>query len=587
MSHKKTHADNHTSHPKAGFTKDGLPKAGLTIVKSDDFRELRSRHGYFADKTAHLEHLLRSPCGPYLFTRPRRFGKSLFLSMVANFLDLSRDSSPLFEGLAISRNKELCQEWMNTCPVIELSLGAVEGPTASRAISQTVTAIRMCYSKHSYLLQSEKLSQIDKKYFNSIFDSSDPYVCDYSLNMLCMMLETHHGRKPVILLDEYDIPLRNAYNNNCFAEVRDFISPIYRSGFKDNKSLQFAILVGCTNMSKEDQLSGLNNLTCNDIDSINASDAFGFTESDVDNLLSMANLSNHKMEICEWYDGYRIGQNTHIYCPWDVLSHVEQLLKNPETPPQSYWVNSSNSQTEGNFIADIQEPFVENGIADLVSGKHVVASINSNLSHYNLHRKSNNIWSLLYFLGYLTKASDEYIKNNGILLSGNNHTLVIPNKSIHKTFMERLESWMDCYANKCDTKGLADAIKSFSSDEAESRLNDILLETISTYDYSEFMYHGLLCGLLKGPFGNNIVSNPQTGRGRADLVLRDGNVAHIIEVKRTAATDAKSLPKLAQAALEQIENREYPVSFKDCSHVACWGMAFACQSCKVVLKLLR
>ncbi len=581
MSHMKNQVQNHA-------TRDA--KKELKIVPGDNFQELRISHGYYVDKTAQLEKFLDTPSGSFLFTRPRRFGKTLFLSMVANFLDVSKKSRELFKGLAIGRNKELCDKWMNKCPVIELTLGSADSPKAPRAISQIRKAIRHCYREHSYLLRSEKLEKTDKIYYNSIFNSQDPYVFDDSLLMLSMMLEVHHGRKPVILLDEYDIPLRNAYDSNDisnFIDVRDFISPIYRSGLKDNKYMQFAIIAGCTHMSKEDHLSGLNNLKCYGIDSFAYSDMFGLTDSEVDDLLRMANLSKHKKEIQEWYDGYRIGNDTHIYCPWDVLSRVDDLLKNPDAKPQSYWVNTSNSQTERDFLAEVQGPEVDNGIAALVSGHHIVTPIEYNLSHYNLYENSNNIWSLLYFLGYLTKASKEYIKNHGIYICNDKFALVIPNKSIHTAFMKRLYGWMESSAKKCDTNGLVNAIKNFNVDEVEKRLNNILLETVSAFDYNEFVYHGLLCGLLKGSFGDNIFSNRETGHGRADIVAIDGDVAHIIEVKRGASSTGDALPALAQKALDQIDDRNYALSFKKFSHVACWGMAFASRSCKVVLKQLR
>ena len=550
------------------------------LIGGESFRRLREEQCYYVDKTDLLEEFLsQTPPMVSLITRPRRFGKTLTMSMLREFFDIRKDSREIFEGLKVARNKELCDEWMNKHPVFYISLKRVEGLSFAEALAGFRELISLQSSEYTYLLQSIELSESEKDALHSLFSgTNDKTLLESSLQRISVALQNHWKKPVILLIDEYDVPLACAQQNGYYHEMVSFIRNMLGAALKTNEALQFAILTGCLRIAKESIFTGLNNFACYSISDAEFDDKFGFTESEVDALLEAGNLSKRKDELKEWYDGYRFGNGTEIYCPWDVLMHVSKLQKNAEAKPQAYWNNTSGNAIVRSFIGrtdlNIGEKF-----ETLINGGCVETKIVESLTYDSLHSSEENLWSLLYLTGYLTKASEEQIEDCGRLVDEDKTFLVIPNKEVRKIFTESIASWFTDSMLEMDRRPLFDAFWNGDADKLSRLVSRILLNTISYHDYKEDFYHAVLTGIFVGS-GYAVTSNRESGRGRADIIVKDqrNSRSAIIEVKHASAS--AELSPLAEAALQQIEEKEYDAPLRDnYETVIHWGMAFFEKRC--------
>ncbi len=550
------------------------------LIGGESFREIRERDCFYVDKTDLLEELLASvPPKVSLITRPRRFGKTLTMSMLRDFFDIQKDSRDIFKGLKVAHNKELCDEWMNKHPVVFLSLKYVEGKNFDHAVAQFASLISRVCTEHSYLNDSAGVTAADKQEISElIFKQADVTALENSLLTLCRALQNHWGKPVILLIDEYDVPLACAQQNGYYHEMVSFIRNMLGAALKTNEALQFAILTGCLRIAKESIFTGLNNFKCYGISEVKFADKFGFTSSEVDDILAKASFSSKKEEMKEWYDGYRFGNDQEMYCPWDILQYVNDLCDNPKALPQAYWNNTSGNAIVRSFIGrtdlNISEKFEA-----LINGGCVAAKIVESLTYDSLHSSEENLWSLLYLTGYLTKASEEQIEACGRLADDDKTFLVIPNKEVRKIFTESIASWFTDTMLEMDRRPLFESFWSGDADKLSRLVSRILLNTISYHDYKEDFYHAVLTGIFVGS-GYAVTSNRESGRGRADIIVKDqrNSRSAVIEVKH-ANTSAELAP-LAEAALQQIDDKEYDAPLRDnYETVIHWGMAFFEKRC--------
>jgi len=550
------------------------------LIGGESFRRLREEQCYYVDKTDLLEEFLsQTPPMVSLITRPRRFGKTLTMSMLREFFDIRKDSREIFEGLKVARNKELCDEWMNKHPVFYISLKRVEGLSFAEALAGFRELISLQSSEYTYLLQSIELSESEKDALHSLFSgTNDKTLLESSLQRISVALQNHWKKPVILLIDEYDVPLACAQQNGYYHEMVSFIRNMLGATLKTNEALQFAILTGCLRIAKESIFTGLNNFACYSISDAEFDDKFGFTESEVDALLEAGNLSKRKDELKEWYDGYRFGNGTEIYCPWDVLMHVSKLQKNAEAKPQAYWNNTSGNAIVRSFIGRTDLNIGEKFEA-LINGGCVAAKIVESLTYDALHSSEENLWSLLYLTGYLTKASEAQLEDCGRLADEDKTFLVIPNKEVRKIFIESIASWFTDSMLEMNRRPLFDAFWNGDADKLSRLVSRILLNTISYHDYKEDFYHAVLTGIFVGS-GYAVTSNRESGRGRADIIVKDqrNSRSAVIEVKHASAS--AELSPLAEAALQQIEEKEYDAPLRDnYETVIHWGMAFFEKRC--------
>ena len=550
------------------------------LIGGESFREIRELNCCYVDKTDLLEELLTAiPPKVSLITRPRRFGKTLTMSMLREFFDIQKDSKDIFSGLKIFHNRELCDEWMNKHPVVFLSLKYVEGQSFEHALAQFASLISRVCTEHSYLNDSVGVTATDKQEISElIFKQADVTSLENSLLTLCRSLQNHWEKPVILLIDEYDVPLACAQQNGYYHEMVSFVRNMLGAALKTNAALQFAILTGCLRIAKESIFTGLNNFACYSISDAEFEDKFGFTESEVDALLDAGKLSKKKDELKEWYDGYRFGNGTEIYCPWDVLMHVSKLQKNAEAKPQAYWNNTSGNAIVRSFIGrtdlNIGEKF-----ETLINGGCVAAKIVESLTYDSLHSSEENLWSLLYLTGYLTKATEEQIEACGRLMDEDKTFLVIPNKEVRKIFTESIASWFTDSMLEMDRRPLFDAFWNGDADKLSRLVSRILLNTISYHDYKEDFYHAVLAGIFVGS-GYAVTSNRESGRGRADIIVKDqrNSRSAVIEVKHASAS--AELASLAEVGLQQIDDKEYDAPLRDnYETVIHWGMAFFEKRC--------
>ena len=550
------------------------------LIGGEAFRRLREEQCYYVDKTDLLEEFLsQTPPMVSLITRPRRFGKTLTMSMLREFFDIQKDSKDIFSGLKISHNREICEEWMNKHPVFYISLKRVEGLSFSDALAGFREIIALQGAEYTYLLQSPELSTSEKEALQALFaGTDDKALLESSIQRISIALYSHWKKQPILLIDEYDVPLACAQQNGYYDEMVSFIRNMLGAALKTNAALQFAILTGCLRIAKESIFTGLNNFACYSLSDAEFADKFGFTAPEVDALLEAGNLLDKKEELKEWYDGYRFGDGAEIYCPWDVLMHVSKLQKNPATKPQAYWNNTSGNAIVRSFIGrtdlNIGEKF-----ETLINGGCVETKIVESLTYDSLHSSEENLWSLLYLTGYLTKASEEQIKVCGRLTDEEKTFLVIPNKEVRKIFTESIASWFTDSMLEMDRRPLFDSFWSGDAEKLSRLVSRILLNTISYHDYKEDFYHAVLAGIFVGS-GYAVTSNRESGRGRADIIVKDqrNSRSAVIEVKHANASS--ELASLAEAGLCQISEKEYDAPLRDnYETVIHWGMAFFEKRC--------
>lgn len=560
-------------------------------VGIDDFRKLRESEFYYVDKTRLIEQLLLNWSEVTLFTRPRRFGKTLNMSMLKSFFDISTDKA-LFDGLYISGNKELCDEYMGKYPVIFLSLKGVEGLTYEEAFEAFVRIMGKEVNRVSFLADSDKLTQIEREQYKGLTIMKngrlafDKEKLISSLQLLSQLLYKHYGKKTVILIDEYDVPLDKAFQNGYYKEMVSLIRGLFGQALKTNEFLQFAVLTGCLRISKESIFTGLNNFKVMSITDSRFDEQFGFTDEEVKKLLSDYDMDFHFDEVKEWYDGYHFGR-ADVYCPWDVINHVDHLRDDGDAKPQTYWINSSGNSLVRRLI-NRADSSTKDEIERLIAGEAIEKVIRQDLTYDEIENSIDNIWSVLFTTGYLTKVGEIKLPDSESYA----YMLVIPNKEVREVFVLQIQEWFKAVvANDNDTMSLlSKAI--LDKDEAilARQLNIVMgrmisiLDTKAPDDMKESFYHGLLLGLLRGSNPDWLIkSNRESGDGFSDILIKPENpdLGIVIEVKY--AKEFKKLDAACDAAMAQIKQKRYDETLRDegrCDILA-YGIAFCRKRCKV------
>ena len=544
-------------------------------VGVSDFSEIRQNDYYYVDKSELIRELLKTSIAKVThITRPRRFGKTLAMSMLANFFDIRQKNESLFQGLAVSSDSSLCKEWMNQWPVVFLSLKNIDGLTFSTAYQQLAYEIGLLFEKHKYLLTDEKIGPAEKELFERLKNRSASEVeVSRSLQFLLQLMTQHYGKSAILLLDEYDVPLAKASSNGYYKEMLELIRAIMITALKDNPSLCFTVITGCLRISKESIFTGTNNFVSDTITDSHLDEYFGFTQKDVDQLLADTDAQDHADDIKNWYDGYHFG-DFDVYCPWDVMNYLRDLQRNPKALPSSYWKNTSDNAIIRSFI-DYAGSSITRKLETLLSGGYIIQEINENLTYDYLHSSEENLWSVLYLTGYLTCLKDDTLS-----LPARSIALVIPNAEIREIFETTIIQWFDDSARSWNRKPLFDAIWAKNCAAATEEMNRLLRKTISYHDYKEDFYHAFLAGIFAGA-GYTVESNREHGEGRSDVVYdsENGRVA-VFEIKY--AQTSASLPTACEAALTQIATRMYAQEFEDdYDQIYCYGIAFFKKRCLI------
>ena len=544
----------------------------------ENFEEMQKQDFYYVDKTGLIVDLLAGWGKVNLFTRPRRFGKTLNMSMLKCFFEIGTDKS-LFDGLAVSKEKALCETYMGKYPVVFVSLKGVDGLTFETAYRALCSIIRREALRLEFLLDSDKLTENEKKSLNRILtgEYDDQDIRD-SLQMLCTLLEKHYGQKPILLIDEYDVPLDKAYYHGYYAQMIDLIRAMFQSALKTNSSLFFAVLTGCLRVSKESIFTGLNNLMVHSISDVSFDEYFGFTDEEVRKLLADYGLEDHYEETRAWYDGYRFGEQD-VYCPWDVLNYVYALRFNPQAQPKAYWINTSGNDMVRRLIEKGSDGTEQLEIERLIEGETITKPLNENLTHAEIDANIENLWSLLYMTGYLTAVDYP---------DGSVYSLRIPNREVQHIFKQQVLSWFKDKVRAETEKltGLYAAFETGDTDTIKEILDEQLLDTVSFYDAHESFYHGFLLALLSTCANWNVSSNIETGKGRSDILVsrKDRKIGFVVEVKDVK--DEEKLDAACEAALRQIDERDYTAILRRfrVKEIHKYGIAFWDKECRVVMK---
>ena len=556
-------------------------------VGIDDFRKLRESDFYYVDKTRLIEQLLLNWSEVTLFTRPRRFGKSLNMSMLRSFFEIGTDKS-LFDSLYISGNKALCGEYMGKYPVIFLSFKGVDGLDFATARRMLCAILKDELDRHYYLKMSDALTDEDRTLFTKMLHGQDDNIED-SIRMLSKLLYKHYGQKAVILIDEYDVPLDKAFQNGYYKEMVSLIRGLFGQALKTNEFLQFAVLTGCLRISKESIFTGLNNFKVMSITDSRFDEQFGFTDGEVRKLLDDYGMISHFDEVKEWYDGYHFGR-ADVYCPWDVINHVDHLRDDNEAKPQTYWINSSGNSLVRRLI-NRADSSTKDEIEHLIAGKAIEKTIRLDLTYDEIENSIDNIWSVLFTTGYLTKAGEVKQPDSESYA----YKLVIPNKEVREVFILQIQEWFKAVVAKDDDtmKLLSSAILDKDEKQIARQLNIVMsrmisiLDTKAPDDMKENFYHGLLLGLLRGSNPDWLIkSNRESGDGFSDILImpEDPDAGIVIEVKY--AKEMKELDAACEAAITQIKDKRYDETLRDegrCDILA-YGIAFCRKRCRVVGK---
>lgn len=545
-------------------------------VGISNFEKIRNGGFYYIDKTGLIAELVRSSAEVTLITRPRRFGKTLGMSMLESFFDIRKDSKKLFDGLEISHQKNLCEEWMNQWPVVFLSLKNVDGIHFSDAYQQLVYEISLLYQQHDNLLKSTALSDRDKFLFKQLQErQAGKTDIMRSLQFLTRLLEQHYGKKVILLIDEYDVPIAKANSHGYYNEMMDVIKGLMQA-LKDNPSLHFAVITGCLKIAKESIFTGTNNFVSDTITNSRLNEYFGFVQHEVDQLLLSADFTDKASAMKEWYDGYHFG-TFDVYCPWDVMNYLLELQRNPQASPVSYWKNTSDNAIIRSFI-DYAGSSITKKLETLMAGGSILQRVDENLTYDYLHSSEDNLWSLLYLTGYLTKAQTTIDTDE---LPPGMMELKIPNAEIKEIFETTVVRWFDESAKTWNRKTLFDAIWSGDCDRITQELTALLRRTISYHDYREDFYHAFLAGIFTGA-GYMVDSNKEHGEGRSDVVLYDsinGRVA-VFEAKYTKALE--NLSSACDSALQQMNEKLYAKEYEDdYDQIFCYGISFFKKRCLV------
>ena len=550
------------------------------------YKRMISDGYYYIDKTLLIRDLLSHKSAVTLFTRPRRFGKTLAQSMLKTFFEKEilpdgtfADNSIYFKDKKIMKSGEEYTKHMGQYPVIFLSLKSAKQPTYEMAYLSLVDEIFYEFDRHRYILDSDNVSEeLKEKYISVLKGKADSVTISKSIALLSKCLEKYHNQKTIILIDEYDVPLENAYFNGFYDQMVSFIRSIFESALKTNNSLAFAVITGCLRISKESILTGLNNLNVVSVLDENYSEYFGFTQDEVDTLLEAYGIPQKKNEVKTWYNGYLFG-TTEVYNPWSVINYVKDIVwKNTEFP-KPYWSNTSSNSIVYELIKNADDA-VKQELEELISGSTIEKPIHEDITYADIYKSQDNLWNFLFFTGYLKASGKKFIEQQ-IYLS-----MTIPNEEIIYIYKNTIREWSLQYLEKQDLSGLVQAFENGDCETASGIITEQLLDTISFYDYKEDYYHGFIAGLLKHGGKYLIKSNRESGLGRYDLVLRTKNIrngrAIILELK--VADKMDNLEKGCLDALEQIENLHYDNDIKKEGYtdIIKYGLCFYKKECLVM-----
>jgi hypothetical protein len=564
-------------------------------VGIDSFEKIRRNNFYYIDKTKLIEQLVETGGEVTLFTRPRRFGKTLNMSMLKSFFEMGADES-LFDGLYISGNKELCDKYMGKYPVIFLSLKSAEGRSFDDARYMITELIGIEAERFGFLEDSEYLSENEKKRYKAIIalkdgkNAMDEKVLVSSLQILSQLLYKHFGQKTVILIDEYDVPLDKAFQNGYYKEMVSLIRGLFGKALKTNEFLQFAVLTGCLRVSKESIFTGPNNFEINSIVDIAHDEQFGFTDDEVRKLLTDYDRAERYPDVKEWYDGYHFG-NTDIYCPWDVINFAKKLVFDTSARPSAFWINSSGNDMVKRFV-DKADQTTRDEIEKLVAGGFVEKQLRLDLTYDEIDNTIDNLWSVLFTTGYLTTAGEVVLPDSESYA----YKLVIPNKEVLEVFVLQIREWFDrVVANdQASTKKINCGFLEGKVEDIEQELTMFLGETISVLDTKarneekEIFYHGILIDILKSKSDWAVRSNRESGDGFADILVKPKNPDAGIIMELKYAHSFNDLEQACERALEQIKDRRYDQALREDgrNEILAYGIAFYKKRCKVVVERL-
>ena len=560
-------------------------------VGIESFAEIRKEGFYYIDKTGLIEQLLNQWGKVNLFTRPRRFGKTLNMSMLRYFFEIGTDKA-LFDDLYISRNEEFCEEYLGKYPVVFISLKNVDGLTFEDAKYQLVELIGIEAERFHFLLGSDKLTENEKSRYRALIKIRDGHytmdsgIVASSLQTLSQLLYKHYGQKTIILIDEYDVPLDKAFQHGYYKEMVATIRALFGTALKTNEALQFAVLTGCLRVSKESIFTGLNNFKVLSITDARFDEQFGFTENEVETLLGAYHLESHLSETKNWYDGYHFG-DADIYCPWDVINHVDRLCGEPNAEPQSYWINTSGNDLVKRFV-DKADKTTRDEIERLVAGETIEKSVRLELTYDEIDSSIDNLWSVLFTTGYLTQEGKP---ERGV------YKLKIPNEEVREVFKYQIQELFNNTILK-DSDGLRAFWKAFEEGNAleiEESLTRTLSKTISVLDpkgpqaEKEKFYHAFLSGMLVGNGTWGVLSNKESGDGFADLMVETDNPNSGIIIELKSVDRLFELDGACERAMTQIHDRRYDEYLRNEGRNDIWayGIAFFKKRCKVVAKKLN
>ena len=554
-------------------------------VGIENFEEIRKEGFYYVDKTGLIRDLLNNWGKVNLFTRPRRFGKTLNMSMLKSFFEIGTDKT-LFDGLAISEEKELCEAYLGKFPVVFVSLKDVDGLTFENAYGKLRDILRAEISRLSFLMQSEQIAEDDKYSFERFLREQDTLDdVQKSLKMLSSLLYQHYGQKVILLIDEYDVPLDKAFQHGYYKEMAALIRSLFSRALKTNDFLQFAVLTGCLRVSKESIFTGLNNFDVNSIIDVEHDEQFGFTEAEVQELLQYYDREAAAPVMKAWYDGYRFG-NADVYCPWDVINYAKKLLANPQAEPQAFWINSSGNDLVKRFV-DKADKTTQDEIERLIAGEAIEKAVRLELTYGEVDNSIDNLWSVLFTTGYLTQAGRV---ERGV------YKLIIPNREVREVFVFQIQEWFKntVVRDEKPMQAFCQAFLDGNAEEIQRRLTIILgkmisiLDTKAKDDQKENFYHGLLLGLLRSEPNWLILSNVESGEGFSDILIEpeDPDAGMVIEVKYSPTL--AGMESACQAAMAQIKEKHYDERLRNegRENITAFGIAFWKKRCRVCFEKL-
>ena len=541
-----------------------------------EFEKIRKNDYYYVDKTELIQALLKTePAEITLFTRPRRFGKTLVMSMLASFFDIRRENGDLFKGLKVAKDQKLCQGWMNQWPVIFLSFKDVGGECFEDAYGLLQSVISQLYVEHTYLEESTEIDESYKDIFGRLKrrqgNKTDVQI---SLRVLMRMMQVYYRKQVILLIDEYDVPMAKAGSKAYYNEMLDVIGTMMSQALKDNTALKFSVITGCLRISKESIFTGTNNFVADTIADERFSNYFGFTNEEVQRLLEDTGNIKYQGQIKKWYDGYCFGK-TGIYCPWDVLCYLNKLAFESESEPENFWENTSHNDIIRTFLScegmDVTDSFER-----LLAGETIEVEITDNLTYENLTDSEENLWSVLYLTGYLTKDNRQPLQGKSKVF------LKIPNAEIMDIFRKSVVRWFDERIAVRDRSSLFKALWNEDVSSLSGLISDLLFETISYHDYAESFYHAFLAGLFTNA-GYIVESNYESGLGRPDLVIKNKKKRQAVIIEIKIADSMQSLQKSAEKAMDQIEDMRYAdgIFAQGYQKVIKYGAAFYRKNCLI------